>query len=94
MDEGHEIRGKLKYKNDEVGSFVGYLISGVLRSNFYELCDSVPNDLQLISNVLFHPNGQLHRDILENCVDKDLLTSGSSGKFIEYRLFGSKKWTL
>ena len=89
----HEIRWKLKYKNDEVGSFVGYLISRVWHSNFYELCDSVSAELQLISNVLFHPNGRLRRDIWENHVDKDLLTSGSSGKFIEYRLFGSKKWT-
>ena len=69
----------LKQK-EQVGSLEGYLIKrkGHL-CTFYEDCDSLSDELQSISNFLFHINGRLRKDMWSELSAEEIEDSSSGG---------------
>ena len=82
-EDGYKhIEGKIMHQSKEVGTLTGYLINRNFRSNFFEVCDSISGEMQLLSNVLFLPSGRLNKFIWSNDISKEQIMQYSHGGFL------------
>ena len=65
-----------------VGALSGWLVNRHWRSNFFESCDSISAELQLLANVLFHQSGRLQKIQWSKEFNFDVLERCSSGVFL------------
>ena len=80
IDSCKEVRGSILKQKKLVGELTGYLVQR--EPGFYQSCDAISAELQLISNQLFHQNGRLRRDVWERVLDNNCFRLADVGTLL------------